>query len=327
MNALQSTIATRMNWIDWLKAIGMFLIVLGHTFPPFIKVVYAFSVPLLFIMSGFLTKQESDNKIFWKKIWYNLIIPCIIFTIITFIYTSARDLYKGQFEMRNILLLIPYCLIGSHKFLGGCWFIYTLIIAKVLYQFTPPKCKNTLNIFILILFTGVALAISYYGKFFHNAGINIFISYPFFLIGVALSHYKEQINKFCHRPTEVGLFLLSAGLLFVSAYYNSGVWVYKNDFGGNILLYYLGGISGTLMVAIFCKWLNSVRWAIIQDIAVGSIIILGLHFYLIAHIRRLIPNELAISIIIMLLFIPIIRFCKKHCPIVIGSYRLKSRKS
>ena len=179
----------------------------------------------------------------------------------------------------------------------------------------------------MLFFTGIAIAISHYGKFFHNAGINIFISYPFFLIGTTLSRYKEQINKFCHRPTEIGLFLLSAGLLFVSAYFNGEVMVFKNDFGGNILLYYLGGISGTLMVAIFCKWLNGVRSAIVEDIGVGSIVILGLHFYLISHIRRLIPNELAISIIIMLLFVPIIRFCKKHCPIVIGSYRLKTKKS
>ena len=71
MSTIQSTAALRMNWIDWLKSNGMFLIVFGHTFPPYNKYIYAFSVPLFFIMSGFLTKQESDNNIFWKKIIFS----------------------------------------------------------------------------------------------------------------------------------------------------------------------------------------------------------------------------------------------------------------
>lgn len=45
------------NWIDWMKALGMFFIVWGHLSPAHLKdVIYAFNVPCFFIISGFLFK-------------------------------------------------------------------------------------------------------------------------------------------------------------------------------------------------------------------------------------------------------------------------------
>lgn len=64
----------RHNWLDWMKAIGMALIVYGHFFSFFDIYVYVFSVPLFFLISGFLSKVETDNKLFFKKLWYNLAI-------------------------------------------------------------------------------------------------------------------------------------------------------------------------------------------------------------------------------------------------------------
>ena len=59
----------RMVWIDWMKAIGMYLIVLGHFFAIGHKFVYVFSVPIFFVISGFLSKREANQKEFWKKIF------------------------------------------------------------------------------------------------------------------------------------------------------------------------------------------------------------------------------------------------------------------
>ena len=68
----------RQNWLDWMKAIGIVLIVYGHFFSFYNRYVYVFSVPLFFVISGFLCRRETDTKLFWKKLWYNLVVPLLL---------------------------------------------------------------------------------------------------------------------------------------------------------------------------------------------------------------------------------------------------------
>lgn len=45
----------RFYWVDWMKVIGMFLIIWGHLFPKHsCDFIYSFNVPLFFCISGFL---------------------------------------------------------------------------------------------------------------------------------------------------------------------------------------------------------------------------------------------------------------------------------
>lgn len=42
------------NWIDWMKTLGMFFIIWGHLSPELLKdCIYTFSVPSFFVISGF----------------------------------------------------------------------------------------------------------------------------------------------------------------------------------------------------------------------------------------------------------------------------------
>ena len=71
---------------DVMKGIGIFLMVLGHSgSPSFLRVfVYAFHMPLFFMISGLLIKQVYfDNKIsFLKKRVKSLYLPCVKWSII-----------------------------------------------------------------------------------------------------------------------------------------------------------------------------------------------------------------------------------------------------
>jgi hypothetical protein len=160
------------------------------------------------------------------------------------------------------------------------------------------------------------------GERFYNAGINLFISYPYFILGVILSRYKDKIHNYSNRYVELLLFMISAIALFLSAFYNGGVWVYENGFGGNLMLYYLGGISGTLLVGICCKWLNGLKFSFVRDISIGSIVILGLHWYTLFPISYVIKNEYAAALVIMVVFIPVIHCCKRFFPLILGVYRV-----
>ena len=66
-------------FVDWMKVIGMYAIILGHFAPPILQyITYSFSVQLFFFISGFLFHKENDNRVFWEKNLRLLIIPYLI---------------------------------------------------------------------------------------------------------------------------------------------------------------------------------------------------------------------------------------------------------
>ena len=92
-----NNIKGRKNWIDWMKSIVIFLILYGHLFSYGYTYVYTFSVPLFFFISGYLCKIETDYKIFWKKVFYNLILPMFLLSAICLMIDSALDIWHRKF--------------------------------------------------------------------------------------------------------------------------------------------------------------------------------------------------------------------------------------
>lgn len=72
--------------------------------------------------------------------------------------------------------------------------------------------------------------------------------------------------------------------------------------------------------------LNELRIKIVRDIAVGSIVILGFHMHLVRiallTISKRTIADSVFSILIVIIFVPIIRFAEKHTPIIMGKYRI-----
>lgn len=55
----------RIDWVDHLKALGIFLVVYGHsppTIPGVEKWIYAFHMPLFFLISGYMLKRPTDSR-------------------------------------------------------------------------------------------------------------------------------------------------------------------------------------------------------------------------------------------------------------------------
>ena len=55
----------RLDYVDWLKAIGIFLVVLGHCLPAYTllrTVIYSFHVPLFAFAGGLLAKAPKTAR-------------------------------------------------------------------------------------------------------------------------------------------------------------------------------------------------------------------------------------------------------------------------
>ncbi len=316
-----NTVNKRMNWLDWMKAIGMYLIVYGHYTSYGHKFIYTFSVPLFFVISGFLFKKEECIKTFFKKNLYNLILPMLIMVTLVQIRKNIPLILNGTFDVTRVPQICLGSLIGDQKILGACWFIYTLFAIKSIMQFTPVK--KYLHLSIMVVSVILAYMLVHNKMFLQNAIANILLSYPFFIIGLTLKKHKELLNKDFGKKNEIAMFLFFILLTSICTYLNGNVWVYLNYYGKSFILYIIGGFCGTAIIFILCKWLNNIKLSVVSTISNGSIVILGLHFMFIGYTKITPSLDFVSALILLMLFIPVIKLCEKQCPYIIGVYRIK----
>lgn len=207
----------RLMWIDWMKVIGMYCIVWGHFFSIGHKYLYIFNVPLFFIVSGFLSKKEANCRAFWNKILNNFFIPLFIISSINFFIHIIAAFLHGTLSLHEICSFPFLVLIGQWYQLGGMWFVYTLIVLKIILQFLPIK-KSILFCIFLFLF-GLLIYLKNYNYYLFgidfavhpNSILNICTAFPFFVIGYLLKEHSDILDRFNNLKYSVigGVYLLA----------------------------------------------------------------------------------------------------------------------
>lgn len=88
-------ISHRKDWIDWSKAILIWLMVLGHTGLSGYgrEFVYVFHMPAFFIISGYLYKPHS-----WFRTLRSLGIPVICFSLINLCFVIFTTMVEWRFD-------------------------------------------------------------------------------------------------------------------------------------------------------------------------------------------------------------------------------------
>ena len=173
-------------WIDWMKVLGMYFIIAGHMFSAGNEYLYTFSVPLFFAISGFLCHHESDNIVFWNKLFRNLILPCLLISLIILALETLARLVTNKMVWSLIPMRLFNILIGNQGKgvvgggIGMCWFIYTLVICKILYQYVRNKYLQTT---IVLLCVAIAIIYNEIGNYLYNSILNVSLAYPAFMGG------------------------------------------------------------------------------------------------------------------------------------------------
>lgn len=323
-----STPNKRLEWIDWMKAFGIYLIVLGHFYSIGEKQIYVFHVPLFFVISGFLCKKESNQGIFWKKLWYNLMVPMLIMAVVNFIYACILQLLDGTFEMKTIYWFVRNVVFGMVSGYGVLWFVLTLMVLKVIFQYCPSKV-----LFYVLIMALLALAYVYnhsdlsdYPFFLSapNTVIDVFIAYPFFALGVLARDFKGLLSEWSNKVMLVLAFVCGLLLIWVSDLNNNYVAMYKCDYGGNMLWFLVGGIAGSMMIFAASMLLGHASKPI-TIISRGTIIILGFHKLFIDLIRVFLPAsyfDILLAAVIVILFIPLVTITEQYFPLLAGKYRI-----
>ncbi len=301
----------------------MYFIILGHLFPPFDEYIYAFNVPLFFVLSGLLSKRDAGSFAFWKKICYSLIVPLLLICVINALFDSLVVYNSNIWNFELFYMRIIECLLGNggseYGGLRACWFVYTLILIKIIYQYLSKTWQLLLVGGICILLT---LFVTRLGWAIWNAYANLWISYPFFLVGVFLKRYMHIFSILRMNSFMLFVFLIACLILCVTVKFNGHVWMYLTLYGKSYLLFWVSALAGICMVYVMSVIIGDVFRRTVTVLSTGMIVILGFHqiflyFYSFVFDKH-IWCEILYSVAVLIVFYPIILFCMKFFPVLIG---------
>ena len=116
-----STATERINWIDCIKGIGIYFVILGHIYKcnNIGMWIYSFHMPLFFILSGYLIADKLTVPCYseyFKKKFKSLIRPFILFRIALILYwwvveSGFRKLDLGPIWFLPILFSIEITIV------------------------------------------------------------------------------------------------------------------------------------------------------------------------------------------------------------------------
>lgn len=323
----------RYYWVDWMKVIGMFLIVWGHFFPKsFSDVIYSFNVPLFFCISGFLGGVKPLKL-------KPLLIPYLVICA-TYLILDIPWQYKEEtLTIENYLRSIGYMLAGFQTTPHGVsasalWFVYTLALCKVVHCFS----KKNIYSFLITLLCLVLAYITTDSHLFWSYQ-NVLVCYPFYYIGaLAFVHCQSHIKVLCsfvQNKRLQCLFLICAMLLILLLVtpYNGFVMMYQCGFGHNILLFLLLSVIGIGVIFLLSVMLEKQRPSFLRIISQGNIVILAYHYLgirifniICSRVNENMMNDdiltFCIALILMVMFIPIIKSVSRYFPIIMGGRKI-----
>lgn len=318
------SITHRQIWIDWMKVLGMFFIVLGHLKPTFMYFTYSFSVQLFFFISGYLEKEQTV-QLALKKCIRSLIIPyillCLICLIIDYFLSEKISFLTAAVRIKNDLLGI---------FWNGCgvlWFVYSLTLLKVMNGILSSRMMIWCSLLSLIMIyylnkTGVMPR--------GNSWANLMIALPFFVLGKLSACFK--LSRCVVNLLSVKQIFAMGGvivfLLFLSCK-NGVVYMYEGRYGNDIFLFLLNSVMGVYIVYVISKLLESLTNKFNKSIvwiSRGNIIILAFHPFILRYLIIDTPcfilndtTKVLIAFAIVILFLPVIIVINKFMPILMGN--------
>ncbi|WP_052357133.1 acyltransferase family protein [Xylanibacter brevis] len=286
------------NYITIAKAIGIILMVIGHSGCPVLlyKFIYLFHMPLFFLCSGLLFKDilnEKEAFLYLKKKIVGLYIPFVKWSLIFLVlhniflmigiynpvygYEGGSSFYSIS-EMLKRLVLIVISMRGYEELLGGFWFIRSLFVSTVLITFVSLLLDNRLrykNESMCLLFLLITIIMR---RFASDIEIGRELSMgtmgaTFFMMGRCIIPYVHFLKTKCVAIIS-GLVLLFSMIYFKE--------VVKMECGFNkVIPYSIAAISGSLLTLYVSSVLNNKKHAVrsaLYYVGNHTLTILALHF-------------------------------------------------
>ncbi|MCR5070266.1 MAG: acyltransferase family protein [Prevotella sp.] len=251
----------RIKWADLARGLAIFLVLLGHANPPscMLTFIYAFHMPLFFILSGLFMKVDDWSSAFIKKKIRTLLVPFIIYNIILlFSDYCIVTLSPNKHDAIDLTGRLCGILTGWHgtTFNSALWFLPCLFMAQLMvvagYHIARKNRRYCAFIWGSYSFLGISYC-TFIGFPLPMSTESALIATGFLLIG----YHIKKINPitrpwwFWHLLSMTFILATIGNALILSEHF--GQVDISTDTLGNPLLFYLAACTGSLLVIKGCQ--------------------------------------------------------------------------
>lgn len=315
------------SWVDWAKIFGIYLVTLGHghlVSDDARMLIYSFHMPLFFILSGMLYKKRTFKETF-KRTIKTMLVPYLLISMICLCYYLVLKGFQIGLEWSDIWRRLGAICMGLGYEARGwmpvsspMWYVIALWFV---YLLTSISCNKYYEVFLTIGSIAAFVGL----KKLHIDTLppidSALMALPFFIIG-----RKGKDVLFGKTPKWVwASFLLLIPAWYFIATYNGRADMCGCGFGKSLLLFYLAGIIGSLVLMTACKFIRSGG----QIYASGTFLVMGFNVIAVniaeAVWCNLFPSlqlemgwGVVLAILILIAFYPVIILCRKHFPVIVG---------
>ena len=272
-----SRVASRIVWVDYYKAIGIFLIVFGHAVfnnSDLSDFVFLFHVPLFFFISGYLEKTEYTPALeYLKKVLFSLVIPYFLWNIISVIFFLPQNI-KGFI-----------CLfLGLTIWNFASWFLMILVFIKII----ALLFKNKLYILGSLLLIAFGF-LHFYGERLPYFAHITFMFCPFFFAGMYGKNIINNVVNAINGRIMLNLFLALFCLVLLFAIYKFTPIVHDHSvfkFLPQFYLFWISGFVGILFMFFICQCFGKKLNNLITLISSATLFIMCSHYQIINPVTK-----------------------------------------
>lgn len=248
------------SWINIAKGLGIIFIVYGHSYPPEViyHFFYYFHIPLFFFISGYLFNkpQPSFIKITIHK-FKTLMIPFYVYgffmTLLIYLLYYLKGSLSEEIAIHYLMGLINGK--GSNLANSDLWFLPSLFFTNLFAYIALKKLDFRRYILfelaIIFVFTSLTDRVG-------NSVYSITTVPPalfFFIMGYLYKEREFEINSFKYLTLYGGVVL--AIFSFSYFFLHHTVDIGGNYYGKSIILLFLNGLLGTLLIIFISKKIKS----------------------------------------------------------------------
>lgn len=290
----------RINFLDNAKILTVILVIFGHLYGTFSVerlYMYAFHMPLFFMISGMLHKHVGDGiqiKKYLKKILLPIIVFFAAFSVffIPIVLSGALtcDIYSDNGGA--ITFVKDYLIYNIKSFVLGrdcsnvvLWFLFALFYCKVFLDayesLSGNRYKKTVFWFVITLVLIKIPSYLYVGQ-----GV---MAFPFYILGYKLKPYLSKFENKKLSLSIIPLFIIS----FIITNLNGRVSMSGLSYGSlkifvSFPLFYINALIGSFAVIFLSSVLPKLN---IDNIANSLISVLGLQMIFVLLYRSFLGDD------------------------------------
>ena len=331
----------RIEWIDTLRGVAMFFVILGHAFIKRNNIVrnyiYSFHMPLFYFISGLTTKRR-DTKFFdylFKKV-KSILVPYLFLNIFIFIFKFIMNMLLGMYKGISITLALEYFIKGHSNYIPciQSWFLLSLFIIDILFFIITKITRNDIELSILIFILFIL------GYFYSKSDYTFLVYWHidtsligilYYYIGYMFMKYFNKIRFIFSNIKSLILIIFTIPVGYYLQYINDRVSMNANRYN-NIYLYLVSSIITIFSLVVLVNILLK-KDKLFNGIGKMSIFYLGYHGVLLTPLKEyskvMLSNNILTVItafILILIFFPISKLALRYCPILVGRFKKEEVK-